>query len=79
MKKTEIILIGVIVVISIIMGNQIYQDNLKMDFLSDELTNQYSTKLPNDETTCGDGTIEIDEICYGLELINEIKQKMGNK
>ena len=37
MKKSEIILCGIIVSISLIMGNQIYQDNLKIDFLENAL------------------------------------------
>lgn len=38
MKKTEIVLISVIVVIVGIMGWQIYQDSLKIDFLEEALS-----------------------------------------
>jgi len=37
MKKTEIILISIIIVVVITSGNQIYQDNLEIDFLQDAL------------------------------------------
>jgi len=66
MNNKNIILIQIMILALMPLGffildnnDELNNINLKIDFLE----KQYNQKFPNSETTCGEGTVEINGIC----------------